>query len=136
MRSLERNPGNRSFLVIEGGRRLPDSASEDEIEARLERFAHSVEQFVETLPAALLSEHAVSREILEELIVKQSALHWIVRVAKSSRGEVRKRLWSDINDSLAGLERTFALLPRLQAIASRTRTDQETSSPAASFLGS
>jgi hypothetical protein len=122
----------RNFLVIEGGCQLNNSPYEEKIEARLERLSHSVEHFVSSLPAALLAEHHPTRELLEELVVKQSALQWIVRVAKHSQGSIRRRLWSDIDASLAGLEKLLEFLPRLQEIERHSRAAHENQSSIAS----
>jgi hypothetical protein len=125
MRSHKAKPAIRKFLVIEGGCQLHNSPYEEKIEARLERLTRTVEQFVSSLPAALLAENHPTHELLEELVVKQSALQWIVRVAKHSQGAVRHRLWSDIDASLAGLEKMLELLPRLQDIQRHLRTAHE-----------
>ena len=132
MRSHKAKPAIRNFLVLNGGCQLHNSVYEGKIEARLERLSQVVEHFVSSLPAALLAEHHPTRELLEELLVKQSALQWIVRVAKHSQGAVRRRLWSDIDESLAGLEKLLELLPRLQEIERHSRTAHEIQSSIAS----
>jgi hypothetical protein len=132
MRSHKAKPAIRNFLVLDGGCQLHSSAYEEKIEARLERLSQAVEQFVSSLPAALLAEHHPTRELLEELLVKQSALQWIVRVAKHSQRGVRRRLWSDIDESLAGLEKLLELLPRLQEIERHSRAAHEVQSSIAS----
>jgi len=128
MRSHKAKPAFRNFLVIEGGFQLKNSSYEEKIEARLERLSHAVEHFVSSLPAALLAEHHPTRELLEELVVKQSALQWIVRVARHSQGAVRRRLWSDIDASLAGLEKLLEFLPRLQDLERHARAAHENQS--------
>ena len=125
MRSKNARSSSASFQVIPGGLAHDQSLYEEKIEARLGHLSHAVEQFVESLPAALLSEHSSTRELLEELAVKQSALQWIVRVAKHSEPAIRLRLWTDIDQSLAGLERTLMLLPRLQQLERQVRVPQE-----------
>jgi hypothetical protein len=122
-----------SFQVIPGGLAQDNSLYEDKIEARLANLSRALEQFVESLPAALLSDRSSTRELLEELAVKQSALQWIVRVAKHSEPGIRLRLWTDIDQSLAGLERALELLPRLQQIERQTRVPHEIQSSAANL---
>jgi hypothetical protein len=132
MRSAKAKPAIRNFLVLNGGCQLHNPAYEEKIESRLERLSQAVEQFVSSLPAALLAENHPTRELLEELLVKQSALQWIVRVAKHSQGAVRRRLWSDIDASLAGLEKILKLLPLLQDIERHSRAAHEVQSSTAS----
>jgi hypothetical protein len=131
MRSYKAKPAIRNFLILEGGCQFHNPAYEEKIEGRLERLSQAVDQFVASLPAALLAEHHPTRELLEELLVKQSALQWIVRVAKHSQGTVRRRLWSDIDESLAGLEKLLELLPHLQDIDRHSRAAHENLSPTA-----
>ena len=116
MRSRNPSLARPDFQVFPRGQAQDRSLYEQKIEARFERLSHALEQFVESLPAALLDEHSATREFHEELVVKQSALQWIVRVARHSEPGVRRRLWADIDQSLAGIERSFELLPRLQQL--------------------
>jgi hypothetical protein len=125
MRSNHAESSQASFQIIPGGLAQDQSLFEAEIDARLARLSRAVEQFVESLPAALLSEHTSTRELLEELVVKQSALQWIVRVAKHSEPGIRQRMWADIDQSVAGLERSLELLPRLQQIERQARVPHE-----------
>lgn len=133
MRSHKAKSAIRNFLILDGGCQLQNPAYEEKIEARLERLSQAVDQFVSSLPAALLAEHHPTRELLGELLVKQSALQWIVRVARHCQGAVRRRLWADIDASLAGLEKILELLPRLQDIERRSRAAHEVQSSTASF---
>ena len=65
----------------------------------VERFGHK--------PFSLfLTENNPVREPIEELIVKEVTLRWIVRVAKRSEGPIRERLWADIDKALIELEMT------------------------------
>jgi hypothetical protein len=75
------------------------------IEARLRALTEFVESFGHAAYSALLSERASVREAVEELCVKESALRWIVRVAKHSEGSIRERLWTDIEKAVADLEK-------------------------------
>jgi hypothetical protein len=62
----------------------------------------------------LLAEKPFAREALQELIVKEAALRWIVRVATLSSGEVRTRLWADIDKALDDLELIIDLVGRAE----------------------
>ena len=84
--------------------------SEQAIEARLWKLASLVADLNDSGFGILLEEDMDTRDAFEELRVKEAALRWIVRVAKHSSGEVRKRLWSDIEEAVAGLEKTAGLL--------------------------
>lgn len=113
MQSIQVKSARRNFQVIERDRTEERRAYEESIEARHQDLTDAVERFVESLPAALLAEQSPTRELLEELVVKQSTLQWIVRVAKHSEGAIRQSLWSDIEQSLAGHEETAERLRRL-----------------------
>jgi hypothetical protein len=60
----------------------------------------------------LLAEKPFAREALQELVVKEAALRWIVRVATLSSGDVRARLWADIDEALDDLELIIDLVGR------------------------
>lgn len=75
------------------------------IEARLHALTEFIEDFNDGAFSAVLSERAFTREAVEELCVKESALRWILRVAKHSEGAVREKLWSDIEEAVTGLEK-------------------------------
>lgn len=136
MRNLKAKSALGISEITDGGRIQEQIAYEEKIEDRLRVLADAVERFITSLPAALLAEHSSTREIIEELVVKQSALQWILRVAKHSQGAVRQRLWSDIDESLAGLEKTLELLPRLQLIERHSRLPAENCCSVASSHGS
>jgi hypothetical protein len=121
MQSLNSEPATKNFEVIEGGRNKNQIAREREIECRMEHLSHNLELFINTLPAAMLADQSSTRELLEELAVKQCALQWIVRVAKHSESGVREKLCSDIDESLSRLEKTLDVLPRLQRIERHAR---------------
>lgn len=80
--------------------------SEINIEARLRELADFVEKFGDAAFNFFLTERVSVREAIEELIVKKTALRWIVRVAKRSTGRVRENLWEDIDRILTDLEVT------------------------------
>jgi len=116
----------RAFRVIPGGLAQNDLLGEHKIEGRLSTLSLAVEHFVRSLPAAFLSEESSKHEVLDELVVKQSALQWIVRVAKHSKPGVRHGLWVDIEQqSLAGLEEMLELLSSLQQIERYSRLRHE-----------
>lgn len=76
------------------------------IEARLRELTNFAEGFRDAASNLFLAEKTPVREAIEELIIKVSALDWIVRVAEHSTGRVRERLWADIDRALPDLEET------------------------------
>jgi hypothetical protein len=80
--------------------------SEINIEARLRELTDFVEKLGDAAFNFFLTERVSVREAIEELIVKKTALRWIVRVAKRSTGRVRENLWEDIDRILTDLEVT------------------------------
>jgi hypothetical protein len=60
----------------------------------------------------LLAEKPFARELLKELIVKEAALGWAVRVASLSNENVRARLWADIDKALGDLDLIVDLVAR------------------------
>jgi hypothetical protein len=135
MRSRNTNVARPDFQVFPSGEAHDRSLYEQEIEARVERLAHAVEQFVEGLPAALLAEHSATRQLLQELIVKQSTLQWIVRVVKHSEAGVRRRLWAHIDQFLTRIEKSFELLLRLRHLECSARVPDENRCSAAVLIG-
>ena len=83
---------------------------EQEIEARLRELTALVADLTDSGYGVLLSQARSTREAFEELRVKEAALRWIVRVARHSAGAVREKLWSEVEDAVAGLEKTAELL--------------------------
>jgi hypothetical protein len=77
---------------------------EDLIKARLQTITSFVEGLTTSTVNLLLAEKPSAREALQELVVKEAALRWIVRVATLSNGDVRARLWADIDKALDNLE--------------------------------
>ncbi|HKN60729.1 MAG TPA: hypothetical protein VJW93_06110 [Candidatus Acidoferrales bacterium] len=86
---------------------------QDAIEARLAELKRFVDDFNESAFTLLLTEKTAVREAIEELVVKVTALEWIVRVARHSTGRVQSRLWVDIDAALSDLEDTAESVARV-----------------------
>ena len=97
------------FPPIEEGTRL-----ECNIEARLQELTNFAEGFSDTTSNLFLAENASVREATEELLVKGTALRWIIRIAKRSTGRLRVSLWADIDRVLTDLENTAAWVMRAE----------------------
>ena len=109
--------GTRSSNLPETIIRFPDSIHEtavyeDQIKARLQTITSFVEGLNTSTVDLLLSEKPFSRELLQELVVKEAALRWIVRVAILSNENVRARLWADIDNALDNLDLIIDLVGR------------------------
>ena len=85
---------------------------EDQIKARLQTITSFVEGLNTSTVDLLLAEKPFSRELLQELVVKEAALRWIVRVAILSNENVRARLWADIDKALDALDLIVDLVGR------------------------
>jgi hypothetical protein len=85
---------------------------EDQIKARLQTITSFVEGLNTSTVDLLLAEKPFARELLHELIVKEAALRWIVRVAILSNENVRARLWADIDKALDNLDLIVDLVGR------------------------
>jgi DNA mismatch repair ATPase MutS len=85
---------------------------EDQIKARLQTITSFVEGLNTSTVDLLLAEKPFARELLKELVVKEAALRWIVRVATPSNENVRARLWSDIDKALDDLDLIVDLVGR------------------------
>src|SRR5579864_5154757 len=85
---------------------------ENQIKARLQAITSFVEGLTTSTVNLLLAEKPSAREALQELVVKEAALRWIVRVATLSSGDVRARLWADIDEALDDLELIIDLVGR------------------------
>jgi hypothetical protein len=96
--------------VVEFPRGNENSQHERVIEARLRELTALVADLTDSGYGILLSQEPSTQEAFDEVRVKEAALRWIVRVAKHSTGTVRKKLWSDIDDAVSGLEKTAWLL--------------------------
>src|ERR1700719_1359623 len=85
---------------------------EDQIKARLQTITSFVENLNTSTVDLLLAEKPFSRELLQELVVKEAALRWMVRVAILSNENVRARLWADIDNALDNLDLIIDLVGR------------------------
>jgi len=109
--------GTRSSKLPETIVRFSDSVHEpavyeDQIKARLQTITSFVEGLNTSTVDLLLAEKPFSRELLQELVVKEAALRWIVRVAILSNENVRARLWADIDKALDNLDLIIDLVGR------------------------
>jgi hypothetical protein len=106
-----------SSNLIERDVQFSDSAHEAAlhevlIQARLQTITSFVERLNISTVNLLLAEKPFAREALQELVVKEAALRWIVRVATLSSGDVRARLWADIDKALDDLDLIIDLVGR------------------------
>lgn len=85
---------------------------EDHIKARLQTITSFVENLNTSTVDLLLAEKPFARELLQELVVKEAALRWIVRVATLSNENVRARLWADIDKALDNLDLLIGVVGR------------------------
>jgi len=106
MNKAERLPAFMTAQVIEFPHAEEMTESERKIECRQKKLTNLIEGFGNATFGVFLTEKAAVREAIEELMVKESALQWIVRVAKRSTGKVREGLWADIDRALTELEET------------------------------
>ena len=109
--------GTRSSNLPETIIRFSDSVHEpavyeDQIKARLQTITSFVEGLNTSTVDLLLAEKPFARELLQELVVKEAALRWIVRVAILSNENVRARLWADIDKALDNLDLIIDLVGR------------------------
>jgi hypothetical protein len=109
--------GTRSSNLPETIIRSSDSIHEpaiyeDQIKARLQTITTFVEGLNTSTVDLLLAEKPFARELLKELVVKEAALRWIVRVATLSNENVRARLWADIDKALDHLDLIIDLVGR------------------------
>jgi hypothetical protein len=94
------------ILPFPGAR--PISATEHaerEIEFRLQMLGTLIQGLTNAPYPGLLRDRESIREALEELMVKETTLRWIVRITKSTEGAVREKLWSDIERAVTALEK-------------------------------
>jgi hypothetical protein len=109
--------GTRSSNLPETIIRFSDSVHEpavyeDQVKARLQTITSFVEGLNTSTVDLLLAEKPFSRELLQELVVKEAALRWIVRVAILSNENARARLWADIDKALDNLDLILDLVGR------------------------
>jgi hypothetical protein len=94
-------------------RDLNRDLDEERLKRRLQKITNFVENPTASAVTLLLAEKPLAQEVLQEVVVKEAALKWIVRVAAISTGSVRKRLWCDIEKALEDLEVIIHLLGRV-----------------------
>ncbi len=87
-------------------------AYENQIKTRLQITTKFVEGLNTSTVNLLLAEKPFARQALQELVVKEAGLRWIARVATLSHGDVRARLWADIERVLDDLEFIIDLVGR------------------------
>lgn len=109
--------GTRNSNLPETIIRFSDSIHEpavyqDQVKARLQTITSFVEGLNTSTVDLLLAEKPFARELLHELVVKEAALRWIVRVAILSNENVRDRLWADIDKALDDLDLIIDLVGR------------------------
>jgi len=109
--------GVRNLNLAETTVRFSDSLHEpviyeDQVKARLQTITSFVEDLNTSTVDLLLAEKPFARELLKELIVKEAALGWAVRVASLSNENVRARLWADIDKTLGDLDLIVDLVGR------------------------
>jgi hypothetical protein len=97
------NSPSRNTPTAETNRSEQQRQFENYVESRLNDFRKLVASFIDAPYPSLLREKEAIRHTLEELIVKEEALRWIVRVARHSEGTVREALWLDIEKALGDL---------------------------------
>ncbi len=103
-------PKSLKSRVIEFPKMTERDQHQEEIETRLRDLTALVADLTDSGYGLLLSQAHSTREAFEELRVKEAALRWIIRVARHSDGAVREKLWSELEDAVAGLEKTAELL--------------------------
>jgi hypothetical protein len=81
------------------------SEFEGHVKDRLQYVTDLVAGFASSPSNLVLVEKRPVREALEELMVKEAALQWIVRVASHSEGPIREKLWDDIDEAVMDLEK-------------------------------
>jgi hypothetical protein len=83
---------------------------EERLKTRLQGITNFVANLTTSAVTLLLAEKPLAREGLQEIVIKEAALRWIVRVATVSTGSVRDRLWKDIEKALDDLDLSINLL--------------------------
>jgi hypothetical protein len=78
----------------------------EDFELRLKRLGRLVKDLAGSAYPLLVIETARIRQGLGELVVKEEAMRWILRIAKESEGPVRRKLLMYVADALSDLERT------------------------------
>lgn len=96
---------SRNMRVYESTRHRERRKFENQIESRLADLGKLIAALMDSPYFSLLRERDSIREALDELVVKEVVLRWIVRIAKHSDGTVREALWIDVEAALADLEK-------------------------------
>ena len=78
---------------------------EKNFEPRLQRLGRLVKDLAGSAYPLLFIETARIRQGLGELVVKEEAMRWILRMAKDSEAPVRNRLLEYVAEALSDLER-------------------------------
>ena len=91
---------------------------ENDVESRLNDLEILVTGLLGAPHPGWLGERGADRQTMEEFVVREAALHWIMRVANHSQGGVRKALWLDIEKELRELEKTVDALMRAECVLS------------------
>jgi oligoribonuclease (3'-5' exoribonuclease) len=84
----------------------------EQIETELRDLRIRIEDLRETVSADGSAVGNRIREVLDELLVKQEAVCWKVRVAKRFAGEAREALVADILESVNKLDIAVSLVAR------------------------
>ena len=94
--------GNRTESIEKIPRLDPRREPEMRIGSKhgCKQFTSFVEALNTSTVNLLLAEKPFAREALQELVVKEAGLRWIARVATLSHGDVRARLWADVDEAL------------------------------------
>jgi hypothetical protein len=77
---------------------------ENHIESRSKNVASLITALTASFFSVFPNDGDPTDEILETLLVKESKLRWLVRVAKYSKGANRKALWCKAEKELVRLE--------------------------------
>lgn len=78
---------------------------ERDFEPRLQRLGRLVKDLAGSAYPLLVIETARIRQGLGELVVKEEAMRWILRMAKDSEVPVRRKLLAHVADVLSELEK-------------------------------
>jgi len=89
---------------------------ENDVESRLNDLGKLVTGLLGAPYPGWPGERSSDRRTTEEFVVREAALHWIMRVANHSQGAVRKALWLDIEKELRELEMTVDVLMRAECV--------------------
>ena len=117
--------GLAPILRFEKYKQIREQRFEKSIESRLQDLANIVENLVDAPYTGLLMGGDSAGEALEELAVKEIALHWIVGIAKHSEGSAREELWSHIERAVTDLEKIAKSVLQIELPATPDHSDRE-----------